>query len=247
MQSYPARLSPGACNIFIRGSKRRNLNFRLKGFNLRSKTNTMKRILNAIIVLLLLSAGLYAQEEFNLKPYVRVGVNLLPPSLEDLDFSGGMPGAEIIRNPLSAGAGVQISTMMNELRVGFDVGATTMFINTVRYDQGVGISNYVDEEYSVYLLGFVQKPLGELFFVQGGGGIHICPWYYEYHYESANYTDTYDEYYGVGYSLGLMVGLGTEIPLSPNINLFMLGKLDGIIRYGIMLPLTVNAGLSIDL
>ncbi len=207
----------------------------------------MKRIYAAIALLSLLSAGSLAQEEMNIRPYVRAGVNLLPPSLEDLEFSGDMPGAEIIRNPVSAGAGVQISMLMNDLRVGLDVGAATMFVNTVRYDQGVGVSNYVDEEYSVYLLGFMQRPLGEMFFFQAGGGLHICPWYYEYYYESANYTDTYDEYYGVGYSLAFMAGLGTEIPLSPKANLFLLGKLDAIVRYGIMLPLTVNAGLSIDL
>jgi hypothetical protein len=105
----------------------------------------------------------------------------------------------------------------------------------------------VDEEYSVYVLPFVQKSLGEQFYLQGGAGIHICPWYYEYYYESANYTDTYDEYYGVGYGLGLMLGLGTEIPLSEKADFFLLGKLDGILRYGIMLPLTINAGVRIDL
>jgi hypothetical protein len=219
----------------------------VKGFILRTKTTTMKKILITLVLLSLLSAGTFAQEALNIRPYVRAGVNLLPPSLEDLDFSGGMPGAEIIRNPLAAGAGAQISMLRNDLRVGLDVGASTSFVNTVQYDQGVGVSNYVDEEYSVYLLGFVQKPLEEIFFVQGGGGIHICPWYYEYYYESVNYTDTYDEYYGVAYSLGLMAGVGAEIPLSPKANLFLLGKLDVVIRYGIMLPLTVNGGLSIDL
>lgn len=207
----------------------------------------MKRILIAVAALLLLSAGISAQGGMSIRPYVRFGLNLLPPSLEDLGFSGGMPGAEIIRNPLSAGAGAQISLLMNSFRAGLDVGATTMFVNKVQYDQGVGVSNYLDEEYSVYVLGFVQKPLGEFFFIQGGAGIHICPWYYEYYYESANYTDTYDEYSGVGYSLGLMAGVGTEIPLGSKTNLFLLGKLDGIIRYGIMLPLTVNAGVRIDL
>ncbi|MDF1570647.1 MAG: hypothetical protein P1P82_03415 [Bacteroidales bacterium] len=207
----------------------------------------MKNPLITIVVLLLLSAGSSAQEVMTMRPYVRAGLNLTPPSLEDLSYSGDMPGAEIIRNPLSVGAGVQFSLQRSGLEFGMDVGATTMFVNTVRYDQGVGVSNYVDEEYSVYLLAFLQKPLGENFFIQGGLGPHICPWNYEYYYESVNYTDSYEDYSGVGVSLGLMLGLGTEVPLSQKASFFLLGKLDGIFRYGIMLPLTVNAGLSIDL
>ena len=207
----------------------------------------MKRFIIICIACFLAVTVTYGQTTITVRPYVRGGLNLLPPTLEDLEFVGDMTGAEVLKRPHAVGAGAQVKLDLKGWEVGLDAGATTMYLNIVRYDQGVGVSNYVDEEYSVYINGFVQKPLSDIFFIQGGAGLHICPWFYEYYYESANYTDVYDEYSGVGISPALMIAAGTEVPISEKANLFLLGKMDLIARYGLMLPVTVNVGISIEL
>ena len=45
----------------------------------------------------------------------------------------------------------------------------------------------------------------------------------------------------------IMAAAGAEISVSPKVNLFLLGKLDGVFRYGIMLPLSANIGMSFKL
>ncbi len=212
------------------------------------------KILTAIFALLS-STFVFGQGTLSLRPYLRAGINMLPPTLEDLDFVDPPTDAEVHKTPISAGAGVQILIpsisgaigLDETYKMGMDVGATTIFFNKVIYDEGVGTANYFDEEYSVYLMPFLEKSLGEVFFLQGGVGLHILPWFYEYYYESNNYTDS-DEYYsGVGFSGGFMFAGGMRVSLGSRSGLFLLGKMDGIIRYGLMLPVTINAGFTVDL
>jgi len=210
----------------------------------------MKKIITFICVGSLFLSGIHAfgQVGITFRPYARAGLNLLPPSMEDLDYSDGFSDATIKRNPIAAGAGAQILLQKEDIRLGVDIGAGTIFRNLVVYEvTGTGTSNHLDQEYSVYTLAVAEKMLDERIFIQGGAGIHIAPWYYEYYYESENYTDVQNYYSGVGVSFAIMAAIGAEFPLSPGANLFMLAKLDGILRYGLMLPLTANVGLSFKL
>ena len=215
----------------------------------------MKRILLFVISTMLSCTIVSGQGNLSLRPYFRAGINLLPPTLEELDFQDPPLDAEIRKTPLSAGTGMQLLILpvanaigLDEtFTLGMDVGATTVFFNKVINDQGVGVATHFDQEYSVYMIPFVEKSFGDVFFIQGGFGLHILPWFYEYYYESNNVSDASEYYSGVGYSGGFMIAAGTHIPLSTRAGLFIMGKMDGIIRYGLMLPLTINAGLTIDL
>ncbi len=207
----------------------------------------MKRLVLTGIFMIVMYSCSFAQAGLTVRPYAKAGLNLLPPSLDDLSFSGGMIGADVKKNPLVAGLGCQFKLEKGDLGLGLDVGGGTLFVNKVMYDQGVGTSNYLDEEYDISLVFFAEKKLSGFAFVQGGIGPYFTPWYYEYYYESVNYTDVYDSYGGVAVTLGVMAAVGAEVPLSPNADFFILGKLEGIFQYGIMLPLTVNAGFSLKL
>lgn len=204
----------------------------------------IKGLLLTVAIILAASTTLFAQKGITITPYARLGLNMLPPSMDDLDYVGDWSGADIKINPISSGAGLQVKLDKNGLGLGIDAGATTLFFHKVVHDQGVGVSTYTEDEYSVYLKFFAQKGLGDLFFVQGGVGVHINPWFYEYYYDSANYTDTWNSSSGTYVSYALHLAVGTEIPLSPKVNLFLLGKLEGIFAYGIMLPVSGNVGLS---
>jgi len=207
----------------------------------------IKGLLFTTALLLAACSMLYAQKGITVIPYARLGLNMLPPSMDDLDYIGDWSGADIKINPLSSGAGVQVKVDKNGLGLGIDAGISTMFFHKVIHDQGVGVSTYTQDEYSIYLKVFAQKGLGDMFFVQGGAGVHFNPWFYEYYYDSVNYTDSWDESSGSYTSFALHVALGTEVPLTPKVKLFLLGKLEGIFAYGIMLPISGNIGLSYSL
>lgn len=210
----------------------------------------MRKFFPAIIVIAFMvqSLPVLSQSGLTLRPYVRAGLNLTPPTLEELEYSGPTIGFEQRTNPIAAGAGAQVLMQRENLKIGLDVGAGSLFRNLVINDvPGIGTSNHLDQEFSIYTLALVEKMLTETVFVQGGAGLHFCPWVYEYYYESENYRDQRTYYSGVGTSFAIMLAVGTEIPISSNVNLFVLAKLDGIIRYGLMLPITGNIGLSFDL
>jgi len=145
------------------------------------------------------------------------------------------------------GAGSQFLLQKNGIGLGIDIGAGTLFSNKVIYDEGVGTATNLDQQYSIYILFLAEYKLGEIFFIQGGLGPHISPWYWEYYYASNNYSDVENWDSGVAVKFAIMAAAGAEFPINPKVNLFLLGKLDGIFQYGLMLPLTVNIGVSFRL
>jgi hypothetical protein len=209
----------------------------------------MKKYSLPLVLLLVAMPAIpgYGQKGLTIRPYIRAGINLLPPSMEDLDYTGDWSDAEVKVNPMTVGLGSQFLLDKGTFGLGVDFGGGSLFIHKVINDQGVGISTYTDEEYSIYIKFLAEYNLGGILFLQGGIGPHIAAWWYEYYYESANYSDVEDWDSGVGVSLAIMAAAGAEIPISENVNLFLLGKLDGIFRYGMMFPLTANVGLSFKL
>jgi len=207
---------------------------------------------NSSLVILVFLASLlttYGQidKKITIRPYLRAGINLLPPSMEDLEYEGDWSDAVINKNPINIGAGTQVKISLDKVDVGIDIGGGTMYKNEVVYDEGVGISSYLDKESHIYILLFGEYTLKDPFFVQVGLGPNISPWYYEYYYDSVNYTDQSESYSGVGVNLAFMASAGADFAISENINIFLLGKMDGIFRYGVMLPFTLNIGVSFNL
>ena len=204
-----------------------------------------------LVILVFLASLLSAYGQINnkitIRPYLRAGINLLPPSMEDLEYIGDWSDADINKNPINIGLGTQLKLALNKVDVGIDIGGGTMFRNEVIYDEGVGVSSYLDKESHIYVLFFGEYIIKDPFFVQFGMGPHISPWTYEYYYDSVNYTDQSESSNGVGVNFGVMAAAGADFAISEKFNIFFLGKMDGIFRYGVMLPFTVNIGFSIDL
>jgi len=195
-----------------------------------------------ILLLLTLPFLAAAQMSKTYMPYVRAGLNLLPPTLEDLEYLG-LSEDEARKNILIFGGGLQIKTDMYGTGLGLDVGGGSLFVNRIIHDQGVGTSYHVDSEADIYILLFAERELGPSSFYQVGLGPHIIPWYYTYYYESDNYTDVYDEYGGVTIKAGLSGAVGTELPFGPGAGFYCMARMDMIFQYGILLPVTVVAGL----
>jgi len=211
----------------------------------------MKNKLFLLIILALMVSIVKSYGQNNIKitlrPYLRAGINLLPPSMEDLEYVGDWSDAVINKNPLCIGAGSQFKVALNKVDLGVDIGGGTVFVNEVIYDEVVGIATYLDKESHIYILFFGEFKLKDPFFVQFGLGPNISPWYYEYYYDSVSYSDEQNSGSGVGFNLAFMSSAGVDFDINERTNLFLLGRLDGILRYGMMFPFTINFGISFNL
>jgi len=184
-----------------------------------------------------------AQSALSFHPYMRAGLTLLPPSLEDLDYVG-LSGEETQKDLLLFGLGLQLKTDLGGTLAGLDIGAGSLFVNRIIYDQGVGISYHTDSEMDVYITAFAERKLNDIFFYQVGMGPHFLPWYYTYYYESNSYSDVYDEYGGLAVKFGINGALGTDMKLTETIGLYCTARVDMIFQYGIILPVSITAGLN---
>jgi len=198
-----------------------------------------------ITLFMMLGINVSAQKLISVTPYGGIGLNLLPPTLSDLQYVG-ISGEEVRRNIIVSDLGVQFLAELGERKVGVDFGGGTLFVNRVILDQGVGTSNHLDQEWDIYLKAYLQQDMGGDLFWQLGLGPHFTPWYYSYYYESNNYTDVYDQYGGIATTFGIVGAVGSRAPLSSTMSLQLMAKLDIIFQYGIMVPFTVTAGLTFD-
>ena len=187
-----------------------------------------------------------------IRPYLRVGFLLTPPSADDLGYEIVDDVVDLDQfldvNKGNFGAGVQIFLPLSKnpsLKWGLDIGAQKLFSS--RFETDASDLPYVDEdyhldsEYDIYLLAIAElTPAGSPFFVQGGAGGHFVKWSYEYNYES-DYQSKHETGGGMEFCFGLMGAAGTSLRINDRISLPISLRLDGLLRYGLL----VSAGLVV--
>lgn len=110
-------------------------------------------------------------------------------------------------------------------------------------DVGAGISYNTDKESGVRFLLLAQYSLAGIFFIQGGLGPHLTFWTYHYEYHGV-YEDSSEDENGAGVNLGLMAACGADFPVTKNISIPLYFRIDLLFRYGIMVPVTLNSGIT---
>lgn len=187
-----------------------------------------------------------------ISPYFSIGVTAAAPSLEDLEFYYS-DLYERDLNPLAIGGGIQALFAVKSVWLGVDIGAKKTFKSTASYDMDLiystGYTEQIDKETAVNILFLAQYDLNSYLFLQGGLGTYMSSWFYSYEYRNSDYYDSYDyvEYTGTGWNFGLMLAGGTHFPITENIFIPLYLRFDLMFRYGIMVPITVNSGITIAL
>jgi hypothetical protein len=147
------------------------------------------------------------------------------------------------------GGGVQLLFSLNPentMHVGIDLGAQKLYSSV--FDLGMSDIVYKDihneNEYGFYLLGIVElRSPRSPFFFQIGAGIHLVSWYWEYIYSGED-SDVHQEKSGLEVNMGLLLAGGIDIPLSERISVPIMLRMDGLIRYGMLINTSLSIGLS---
>ncbi len=194
----------------------------------------------------------HRKRNFSLRPYSKIGSLLTPPSASDLGYisaDGGSVDEYLDLSAFNFGGGVQFLLSLNPentLSVGLDLGAQKLFssVFTLETSDIVYEDVHHDREFSFYLLALLelrsrQSPL----FFQAGAGMHLVSWYWDYTY-SGKYSNVYEEESGSGINMALLLAGGFDIPVSERISVPVMLRMDGLLRYGILLNVSLNIGLS---
>ena len=192
-----------------------------------------------------------AQKGLNVRPYIRLGVLLTPPSTEDLGYfvigdPGGLDDFQDI-SVLNYAMGVQLLKGLSEgPSIGGELGIQNLFNSVI--DHGVSslsdLSLDTDREWDVYLGPLVEFQMDNspLYF-QAGLGVHVVYWQY-----ISEYDGTYvDEYYtdgGIGTSVGINGTAGFRLKISDSFSMPIALRTDVIFRHGILLQAGILVGLD---
>ena len=204
-----------------------------------------------ILVLMVLVIPLAAQaENLSIRPYGRIGYTLAPPSQDDLDYDTDYVDTY---NNLNYGAGIQVMYDLADsapnLKVGGDLGFLSIF--SAIYELGESsddsYSRWDEWEGSAYLLALAEYEFVENFFIQGGPGLYYRFWESNYEHTSDGSVSDWEDYTGTAASLGLSLSGGTDLPIAESVGFFAVARFDFIFAYGIEVPFSVLAGLSINL
>jgi hypothetical protein len=195
----------------------------------------------------------FRKRSFSFRPYAKMGRLLPPPSATDLNY------IEVNRENLDEfldvdtdnfGGGVQLLFSLNPentAHVGVDLGAQKLFSSV--FDLGTSDIVYKDirneNEFGFYLLGLLEfRPRRSPLFLQVGAGIQVVSWYWESIY-SDKYTDVYKkEESGLEVNMGLLLAGGFDIPLGQKFSVPIMLRMDGLMRYGLLLNVSLSIGLS---
>lgn len=225
-----------------------------------------KRFIFLFAVLLIpISSLLNAQQNFTLRPYLKLGYLISAPSASDLGYvivGGQDPDKYNDMNRLNYGVGSQFLFPFNSFSIksfegyfGFDIGLQKLFSST--YDPGNtgawGYSGYTsadnkkDSEYEVAMLGLLEFQHTALPIVlQAGLGLHVVFWEWESNY-SSNYSSSYNTESGSGIQLGVLVAGGLNLPITDRMKFPIMLRIDNIFRYGSEMTISASAGLSINM
>jgi Bacterial SH3 domain len=192
------------------------------------------------------------KRSFSFRVYSKSGMLLTPPSATDLGYSSVDNVSLEEYLDLAAfnfGGGVQLLFSLNPentMNFGLDLGAQKLFSSI--FDTGTSDIVYEDihheNEFSFYLLGLfeLRSPQSPLFF-QVGVGMHCVYWSWDYTY-SGKYSNAYEEDSGLEVNVGFLLAGGFDIPVNDKISVPVMLRMDGLMRYGVLLNLSLSIGLS---
>jgi hypothetical protein len=192
---------------------------------------------------------------FLIRPYLKVGFLLTPPSADDLGYVSADAGGDLDQyltvNKGNFGAGLQVFlpvALAPSLKLGLDVGFHKLFSS--RFDTGAADISFIyedydeDSDYDVHVLGLAEMvPNGSPFFLQGGLGGHFVHWSWTENYES-KYQSIHETKSGTDFVLGLMAAAGTSLKVGDRVSLPISIRLDYLFRYGSLLTAGLVVGLS---
>jgi hypothetical protein len=191
------------------------------------------------------------KRSFSLRPYAKMGMLLTPPSAADLGYievDGGNLDELLDVATANFGGGIQLLFSLNPektIHFGVDLGAQKLYSSV--FDLGtsdiISVDVHNENEFAFYLLGLLElrAPRSPLFF-QAGAGIHLVSWYWDYTY--SGYHDEYTEESGLEVSMGFLLAGGFDIPVSERMSVPIMLRMDGLMRYGMLLNASLSIGLS---
>jgi hypothetical protein len=176
------------------------------------------------------------------------------PSADELgyvDADGGNLDQFLEHKKSSVCLGVQaLIPWKDNLRLGGELGFRRLFTST--FNTGSSDISYINEdydtdtEYDLSLLALIEyQPSPSGFFLLGGAGMHIVRWEYDSQYEST-YSSADNYYSGTGTNLGLMGAAGFRLQLTPKLTAPIMLRLDYILRYNDLFPVSLTAGLEFE-
>ena len=191
------------------------------------------------------------KRSFSLRPYAKMGVLLTPPSAADLGYievDGGNLDELLDVATANFGGGVQLLFSLNPektIHFGVDLGAQKLYSSV--FDLGtsdiISVDVHNENEFAFYLLALLElrAPRSPLFF-QVGAGMHLVSWYWDYTYSGLH--DEYTEESGLEANLGFLLAGGFDIPVNERISVPIMLRMDGLMRYGMLLNASLSIGLS---
>ena len=185
-------------------------------------------------------------------PYFSVGLTAAVPTLEELEYYYTEDYDRKV-SPLSVGGGVQMLFAVKKVWLGFDIGARKTFKSTATYEMNLiystAYSEQIDKESALNILFLTEFRPVSFLFLQGGLGTYMSSWFYSYEYNNPDYPSSYDytEYNGSHWNFGIMLAGGAEFPITKHISIPVYLRLDIMLRYGVMIPITANTGVRVTL
>jgi len=192
------------------------------------------------------------KKSFSLRPYAKMGMLLTPPSAADLGYievDGGNLDELLDVATANFGGGIQLLFSLNPentMHVGFDLGAQKLFssVFTLETSDIVYEDIHNENEFAFYLLALLElRSRRSPVFFQAGAGMHLVSWYWDYTY-SGKYHDEYTEESGLEVSMGFLLAGGFDIPVNERISVPIMLRMDGLMRYGMLLNVSLSIGLS---
>jgi len=189
---------------------------------------------------------------FSLRPYGKIGKLLTPPSAADLGYfeaGGGNLDEFLSVATANFGGGIQLLFSLNPentMHFGVDLGAQKLYSST--FNLGTSDIVYEDiqneKEFVAYLLGLLElRPRRSPLFLQVGAGMHLVYWSWDHTY-SEKYYEEHKKNSGLEVNMGFLLSTGLDIPLGKWISVPIMLRMDGLMRYGMLLNVSLSIGLS---
>jgi|WetSurMetagenome_2_1015567.scaffolds.fasta_scaffold00018_2 hypothetical protein len=189
-------------------------------------------------------------QRFSITPSIRLGVLLTPPTPEELDYNPDIDYSDNFdMNPFNYGLGLQglfgVGST-SSIRLGVDLGFKRVFSSTMNFDNtyiGLGISENLDREHAIDLELVFDKAFGKRFHLQAGAGPYFSIWKWTYDYNGP-YAVDHQEDGGVAVNFGFLVAGSFDVYKKEHISIPVSFRLDGVIRYGILLAPMISTGIT---
>ncbi len=215
----------------------------------------MKYVTFSLVVLLLGAVAVQAQHADKrpiVRPYIGIGSMLNAPSADELgymDADGGNLDQYLKHKKTSPCLGLQVLVPWKDrIRLGGEIGFRRLFSS--EFNTGTSDISFINEDYDteteleVTLLGLIEyQPSPSGLFLMGGVGLHVVRWEYESQYEST-YSSADKYYSGTETNFGLMGTVGYRIDLTPNLSAPVMVRVDYLLRYNDLFPVSLTVGLD---